>query len=92
MRHLPKPIVAGTVDRRTALDRAKDELTDCFRQCGDAITVAVGHGVVSVETALQLGDDVGPDIEDFRYRSERDVLRLASRPKVAVLRNRYLFW
>ena len=41
MGHLPKPIVAGTVDRRTALDRAKDELTDCFCQCGDAITVAV---------------------------------------------------
>ena len=40
MRYSPRPIVGATVDRRTALDRAKDELTESLR-CGDATTVAV---------------------------------------------------
>jgi hypothetical protein len=39
MRHPPRPIVGTTVDWRTALDRAKDELTGSLR-CGDATTVA----------------------------------------------------
>jgi hypothetical protein len=34
-------VVGTTVDGRTALDRAKDELTESLRECGDAITVAV---------------------------------------------------
>lgn len=41
MRHPTRPIVGTTVDRRTALDRAKDELTESLRGCGDATTVAV---------------------------------------------------
>ena len=41
MRHPTRPIVGTTVDRRTALDRAKDELTESLRGCGDAATVAV---------------------------------------------------
>ncbi len=40
MRRTPAPIVGTTIDRRTALDRAKDELTESLRQHGDAITVA----------------------------------------------------
>ena len=40
MRYSPRPIVGATVDRRTALDRAKDELTESLR-CGDATTVAI---------------------------------------------------
>ncbi len=40
MRHQPRPTVGTAVDRRTALDRAKDELTESLRQCGDATTVA----------------------------------------------------
>lgn len=40
MRRRPAPIVGTTIDRRTALDRAKDELTESLRQYGDAITVA----------------------------------------------------
>jgi len=40
MRHPPRPIVGTTVDWRTALDRAKDELTGSLR-CGDATTVAI---------------------------------------------------
>ena len=41
MRHPPRPTVGTTVDRRTALDRAKEELTDSLRHCGDPATVAV---------------------------------------------------
>ena len=41
MRHPQKPIVGASVDRRTALDRAKHELTESLRECGDASTVAV---------------------------------------------------
>ena len=41
MRQTPRPIVGTAVDRRTALGRAKDELTESLRQCGDAATVAV---------------------------------------------------
>src|SRR6478672_5027205 len=40
MRHPPRPIVGATVERRTTLDRAKDELTESLRRCGDATTVA----------------------------------------------------
>ena len=40
MRHSSKPILGPIVDRRTALDRAKDELTDSLRERGDATTVA----------------------------------------------------
>ena len=36
----PPPIVA-TVDRRTALDRATDELAESLLKCGDATTVAI---------------------------------------------------
>jgi len=39
MRHSPRPIVGATVDRRTAIDRAKDELTESLRN-GDATTIA----------------------------------------------------
>jgi hypothetical protein len=40
MRHPPNPTVGATIDRRTTLDRAKDELTESLRQCGDATTIA----------------------------------------------------
>ncbi len=41
MRHPPRPVVRARVDRRTALDRAKDELIESLRRCGDPTTVAV---------------------------------------------------
>ena len=41
MRQIPRPIVGTAVDRRTALGRAKDELTESLRESGDAATVAV---------------------------------------------------
>lgn len=41
MKRIQTPVVGSTVDRRTALDRAKDELTVSLRECGDAATVAV---------------------------------------------------
>ncbi len=40
MRHPSNPTVGTTIDPRTALDRAKDELTESLRECGDATTVA----------------------------------------------------
>jgi|SRR5664279_4899486 hypothetical protein len=35
------PSTLAAIDRRTLLARAKDELTESLRQCGDAATVAV---------------------------------------------------
>ena len=32
--------VGSSMDRRTALDRGRDELTDCLREQGDPATVA----------------------------------------------------
>ena len=40
MRHPSNPTVGTTIDPRTALDRAKDELTESLRECGDVTTVA----------------------------------------------------
>ncbi len=40
MRHPTRPIVGTTLDSRTPLDRAKDELTESLREC-DAATVAI---------------------------------------------------
>jgi len=40
VRHPPRPIVGTTVDRRTALDRARDELTESLLKCGDPTTIA----------------------------------------------------
>ena len=40
MRHPSNPTAGATVDTRTALDRAKDELTESLRQCGDVTTIA----------------------------------------------------
>jgi hypothetical protein len=40
MRHPPRPTVGTTIDRRTALDRAKDELTESLRRSGDLTTIA----------------------------------------------------
>src|SRR6476660_690274 len=41
MRHLQKPIVGATVDMRTALDRARDELAEFLRRSGDPTTIAI---------------------------------------------------
>ena len=41
MKRIQPPVVGSTLDRRTALDKAKDELTESLRGCGDAATVAV---------------------------------------------------
>jgi len=41
MRQTLRPIGGASVDRRTALGRAKDELTESLRESGDAATVAV---------------------------------------------------
>jgi hypothetical protein len=46
MRNPPRPIAGITVDPRTALDRAKDELTDSLRLRGDATTVAAVIGFI----------------------------------------------
>jgi hypothetical protein len=41
MRQTSRPNVGASVDRRTALGRAKDELTESLRESGDAATVAI---------------------------------------------------
>ena len=41
MKRIQSPVAGSMVDRRTALDRAKDELTESLRERGDATTVAI---------------------------------------------------
>ena len=41
MKRIQPPVVGSMIDRRTALDRAKDELTESLRERGDAATVAI---------------------------------------------------
>jgi hypothetical protein len=41
MRYSPRQIVGTMVDRRTAPDRANDELAESLLKCGDATTVAI---------------------------------------------------
>ena len=41
MKRIHPPAVGSNIDGRTALDRAKDELTESLRDRGDATTVAI---------------------------------------------------
>jgi hypothetical protein len=41
VKRIQPPVVGSTIDRRTALDRAKDELAESLRERGDATTVAI---------------------------------------------------
>ena len=41
MKRIQPPAVGSNIDRRTALDRARDELTESLRDRGEAATVAV---------------------------------------------------
>ena len=41
MRRTTSPSIGTAIDRRTALDRAKEELTDSLRESGDAATISM---------------------------------------------------
>jgi hypothetical protein len=41
VKRIQSPVVGSTIDHRTALDKAKDELTESLREKGDATTVAI---------------------------------------------------
>jgi hypothetical protein len=41
VKRIQSPVVGSTIDHRTALGKAKDELTESLREKGDATTVAI---------------------------------------------------
>jgi hypothetical protein len=71
MRRTPPPVVEITIDRRTDLDRVKEELTESLRLHGDATTIAAVIRFIDqmrdvTDRVLSVGADGGQPRHDLR--------------------------